>query len=127
MADATPNTGTDIEACWQQLETVCSNAIEISEKVAEHLDNGAPVHQVVLLLRKQARLSQQLRTGIVDGRPYLANAGSRGLKFATQMKALLDLEEKNYRLLSRKGMRLSGPRRSPAHNRSGGGDRQLRS
>ena len=111
MTDEKTESHTDIEARWLDLESTCSEAIKTSETVASHINDSAPAHQVVKLLRRQADLSEKLRRGLSDVESLAGTARTHGGQLAKGMKSLLDLETRNYQLLSSKGMRLSGPSR----------------
>ena len=111
MAEIKPETQVDIESRWRELELTCSQAIRMSETVAQQVIDSAPAHEVVKLLRRQADLSDQLLSRLSDAESLTGTAKTHGTQLAKQMKALLDLQDRNYRLLSRKGMRLSGPSR----------------
>ena len=111
MADRKAEIQVNIESRWLALETTCAEAIHLSKTVANHINDSAPAHQVVKLLRRQADLSDQLRLGLRDAESLAATARSHGAQLGEQMKLLLDLEDRNFQLLSRKGMRLSGPSR----------------
>ena len=67
MTDAEANVEAVVETRWQELETTCSEVIELSEAIARQLRDGAPTHQVVELLREQSRLAANLRDGIDAG------------------------------------------------------------
>ena len=95
-------------ARWNDLESTCSAALEVSQIIGRHLSGGSPAHAVVKSLRHEARLAAKLSRGIELIDPSSAIARDRSPRLAERMKSLLDLEHENYRLLSRKGVKLSG-------------------
>jgi hypothetical protein len=101
----------EIDALWQQLEATCAAAMRLSQDVETQLQQGADGHELVPLLRREAQLADQLYQGIhqLDQRPD-STIGARGKNLVRQMKDLLTMEQENYCLLSRKGVRLNGPR-----------------
>ena len=96
---------------WEELETVCAEALRLSQQVENRLQQGASSHELVPLLHSEAQLADQLHKGIqqLSQRPDLKAMVEDG-NLIGQMKNLLTLEQKNYRLLSRKGVRLNAPR-----------------
>ena len=96
---------------WTQLEAVCAEAMRLSRHVGSRLQQGAGSHELVPLLRREAKLADQLHKGI---RQFNQRPDSKAMiadeNLILQMKNLLAMEQKNYRLLSRKGVRLNAPR-----------------
>ena len=96
---------------WEELETVCAEALRLSQQVENYLQQGASSHELVPLLRREAKLADQLHKGI---RQFNQRPDSKAMiadeNLILQMKNLLAMEQKNYRLLSRKGVRLNAPR-----------------
>ena len=96
---------------WEQLEATCAEALRLSQHVKTRLQQGASSHELVPLLRSEAQLADQLHKGIqqLNQRPDL-KVMEQDKNLIRQMKNLLTMEQKNYRLLSRKGVRLNAPR-----------------
>ena len=68
------------------------------------------MHEFVPLLRRELRLADQLRKGICQLDPQPGEASeARHRQLAQHVRALLDTEQQNHQLLTRKGVRLSGP------------------
>ena len=115
--DATQKRSTSSPSLWQELEAVCAAAIRLSQDVAVHLRQGAKAHAFTPLLHREKELIDQLCGGIhlLDQQAPDATACSCRAHLAQQMQTLLDLEQQNHRLLSRKGIKLSGPQFNRYH------------
>ena len=95
---------------WQELEAACAAAIRLSQEVATCLQQGLGAHEFVPLLRRESQLADQLRQGIRQlGQQCQAADGNRREDLARHMQTLIEMEQQNYRLLTRKGVVLSGP------------------
>ncbi len=95
---------------WRDLERNCAAAIHLAQNIATHLERGAQAHEFVPLMQEELALTNQLRVDIgqLGQQPDLVDASRRdGL--ARQMRSLLELENRNHQLLTRKGVRLKGP------------------
>ncbi len=94
----------------EQLISTSKAALELSRRVHASLCAGAAPSGLVPLLRREAAMAHELRAGIkqlaaaVDMPPSNHRAELRA-----QLKALLNMEERNHRLLSRRGITLNTP------------------
>ena len=110
--------GTDSErseGLWDDLDNACEAAFGISRHLSDHLGKEASAGECVPLLQRQLDLAERIREGIGrlqvqrdSGRPWVAD-GARTQQLVGRLKDLLDLEQHNYDLLTRHGMRLKGP------------------
>ena len=103
------------EGLWDDLDHACQAAVGISQHLSDHLEKEASADECVSLLQRQLDLAETIRTGIGrlrvqrdSGRSWAAD-GTRSKQLAGRLKELLDLEQHNYDLLTRHGMRLKGP------------------
>lgn len=96
----------------EELETLCAALLYLSQQVAGALQQGAGAPVLVPLLRQELDLARRLQEGIFSSarQPGGARTGERRQRLASDLRALLDLEQDNHRLLSRRGIRLRGPR-----------------
>lgn len=95
----------------QTLTATCREAIRLSLDIAGRLQQGIPAHQLVPLLRQEAQLASQLQSGIRQfGQSSPSPDGGRWRsQMLQQMKELIEQEQQNHRLLSRRGVKLSAP------------------
>lgn len=95
---------------WQNLEIDCAAAICLAQDIATHLERGAQANEFVPLMRQELELTNQLRANIDQlGRHPAQVDAQRRDRLAQQMSSLLELENQNHQLLTRKGVRLKGP------------------
>lgn len=97
---------------WQALTDTCCAAVTLSRDIATRLRQGAPAHALIPQLQHQAELAEQLRTGIGQlGKeaPSPTSATQRA-RLLRQFEDLLAQEQENHRLMSRRGVKLSGAR-----------------
>ena len=96
---------------WSHLHAACSAALELSRQVHGALLQGAAAAALIPLLRREAELAREIQRSI-------ASHGAAGrqqtpppehAELMPQMAALVAMEEENHRLLSSRGVRLSGP------------------
>lgn len=94
----------------QGLAAQCSEALTLARQVAAALREGTPASQFLPLLRQEARLSREVRAEIarLNADPSQVTAAERDASLA-QLQAWVDQTQENHRLLSRRGIRLSGP------------------
>ncbi len=115
--DLNPDTQTS-EDLWRQIETSCTAAIRLSQDLTTHLQRGAQADEFVPLLHRELELTNQIRTDIHQlGRHSTPVDVPRRDHLAQQMRLLLDLEDQNHRLLTRKGVRLNNPSFTHRHRR----------
>ena len=100
---------------WDNLDNACEAAFGISRNLSDHLGKEASADQCVPLLQRQLDMAERIREGIGrlrvqrdSGRPW-ASDGARTQQLVGRLKDLLNLEQQNYDLLTRNGMRLKGP------------------
>jgi len=103
------------DGLWDDLDNACEAAFGISQNLTDHLGKEASANECVPLLQRQLDLAERIRQGIGrlrvqrdSGRPW-ASDGARTQHLVGRLKDLLDLEQQNYDLLTRHGMRLKGP------------------
>lgn len=116
-----PNTEDKSTGAWRDLEETCEAALRISREVASHIDGGAVVGAYLPLLRRQLDLAEEVRSRIArlgglgperldDERPHDGRQRVIG-----HLVELLDLEQSNQTMLSRRGARITaGPRLATA-------------
>ena len=115
--DPKPDTQTS-EDLWRQIETTCTAAIRLSQDLTTHLQRGARADEFVPLLRRELELTDQIRIDIHQlGRHSAPVDAPRRDRLARNMRLLLDLEDQNHRLLTRKGVRLNNPSLTHRHRR----------
>ena len=103
------------EGLWDDLDNACEAAFGISQHLSTHLEKEASADECVTLLQRQLDLAETIRAGIGrlrvqrdSGRTWAAD-GTRTKLLVGRLKELLDLEQHNYDLMTRNGMRLKGP------------------
>ena len=103
------------DGLWDDLDNACEAAFGISQHLSDHLGKEASANECVSLLQRQLDLAERIRQGIGrlrvqrdSGHPW-ASDGTRTQQLVGRLKDLLDLEQHNYDLLTRRGMRLKGP------------------
>lgn len=96
---------------WQALTVTCREAMRLSRDIAGRLQQGIPAHQLVPLLRQEAQLASQLQSGIrrFGQSSPSADFGRWRSQLLQQMKELIEQEQRNHHLLSRRGVKLSAP------------------
>ena len=103
------------EGLWNDLDNACEAAFGISQHLSDHLGKEASANECVPLLQRQLHLAEKIRQGIGrlrvqrDSGYSGASDGARTQQLVGRLKDLLDLEQQNYDLLTRHGMRLKGP------------------
>ncbi|MFA6108715.1 MAG: hypothetical protein WDA75_08100 [Candidatus Latescibacterota bacterium] len=92
------------------LAAQCSEALTLSLQVADALRQGMPAAQFLPLLRREAHLSRQVHAEIarLSADPGQTTAADRDASLV-QLRAWVDQTRENHRLLSCRGIRLSGP------------------
>ena len=108
-ADSTAGTS----SVWLELEAVCDEAIEASRHVGACLDEGVAAVEFVPLLRRELDLARTIGRQLKDIAPADVPALPDGRaaardRLAHRLHELLDLEKHNQRLLSRRGVVISG-------------------
>ena len=95
---------------WQTLIAACGDAIGLSRDIASRLQQGAAARELESLLRREAQLAHQLQAGIgrLGQQKPDPESGVYRTRLLGQMRDLLDLEQQNHRLLSRRGVKLTG-------------------
>jgi len=103
------------DGLWDDLDNACEAAFGISQHLSDHLGKEASADECVPLLQRQLDLAERIRQGIGrlrvqrDSGRHWASDGARTQQLVGRLKDLLDLEQQNYHLLTRHGMRLKGP------------------
>ena len=103
------------DGLWDDLDNACEAAFGISQHLSDHLEQEASANECVSLLQRQLDLAERIRQGIGrlrvqrDSGHRWASDGARTQQLVGRLKDLLDLEQQNYDLLTRHGMRLKGP------------------
>lgn len=94
----------------QGLAAQCSEALTLARQVATALREGISASQFLPLLRREAHLSRQVRAEIarLSADPDQTTAVDRDASLV-QLRAWVDQTRENHRLLSSRGIRLSGP------------------
>jgi len=109
-----PKTASD----WLDLEEACEAALSLSREVASHLDGGAGVGVYLPLLRRQLDLAEEVRSRIARlgglGGGDAGRQNERRQRVIGHLVELLDLEQSNQTLLSRRGARISSGTRMGA-------------
>ena len=101
---------------WLDLDASCEAAVGLSEAVGNHLTSNAPASDVVPLLERQLQLTVSIRDRIAQvGESVTAGDMSPRSddrlrdSITDRLRTLLELEDRNRRLLSRTGVKLHGP------------------
>ena len=107
-----PNTESDSAGAWLSLEQNCEAALRLSREVATHIGGGAGAGDYLPLLKRQLALAEEVRSEIARlGGLGPGHAGERRQRVMGHFVELLDLEQRNQTMLSRRGARISvGPR-----------------
>jgi hypothetical protein len=92
------------------LAAQCSEALTLARQVAAALREGTPASQFLPLLRQEARLSREVRAAIarLSADPSQVTTADRDASLV-QLRAWVEQTRENHRLLSHRGIRLSGP------------------
>ena len=108
-----PNTEAKSTGAWLDLEETCEAALRLSREVASHIDGGAGVGVYLPLLRRQLDLAEEVRSRIARLGGLGPNRQDRGhqdegrQRVVGHLVELLDLEQRNQTMLSRRGARIS--------------------
>ena len=94
---------------WKQAEKTCQTAIELARSVGSRLGKGAAAHTLVALLRQELQLASRLRQEIGRIDPSQTGFTARRDRLAKKLQELAGLEDRNRKLLSRRGILLNGP------------------
>ena len=94
---------------WQQAEETCQTAIELARSVGSRLGKGAAAHTLLALLRQELQLASRLRSEISKIDPSQTGFVARRDRLAQKLRELAGLEDRNRKLLSRRGVLLNGP------------------
>ena len=94
---------------WQQAENTCETAIELARSVGAKLGKGAAAHTLVALLRQELQLASRLRSEISKIDPSQTGFVTCRDRLAHKLCELAELEDRNRKLLSRRGVLLNGP------------------
>jgi len=107
-----PNTESRSAGAWLDLEQTCEAALRLSREVALHIDGGARAGDYLPLLGRQLALAEEVRSQIARlGGLGPHRDGERRQRVIGHLVELLDLEQSNQTMLSRRGARISaGPR-----------------
>ena len=99
------------ERAWRDLHSACDGALRLSQKVAAHLQQGSPARQLIPLLRRELELANSIRGGIHQlGKADSATFSRPAHELLSQtVEALLDQQHRNRQLLTRRGVKITGP------------------
>lgn len=102
------NTESGSAGAWLNLEQTCEAALRLSREVASHIDGSAGVGDYVPLLRRQLILADEVRSQIARlGGLGPSRHGERRKRVIGRLVELLDLEQSNQTMLSRRGARIT--------------------
>ncbi len=93
----------------RQAEETCQTAIKLARAVGSRLGQGAAAHTLVALLRQELQLASRLRSEISKIDPAQTGFAERRDRLAKKLRQLTVLEDRNRKLLSRRGVLLNGP------------------
>ena len=97
---------------WQALTDTCGTAVALSRDIATRLRQGTPAHALIPQLQAQAKMAEQLRTGIgqLEKEAPSPTSATQRARLLRQLEDLLAQEQENHDLMNRRGVKLSGPR-----------------
>jgi hypothetical protein len=111
MTNAIPVPAAKSDA-WSSLEHSCASALALSRDIHERLQSGASPTELVPLLQREREAVVDVRDVIAEavGSPPAGGAQRRD-DVARQLSELMEIDDRNRELMSRRGVQLRGPRR----------------
>ena len=107
---------TGAQSFWDAVEATCLAAVDLSRQVSSLLDRGCNADECTPLLEREKELLGRLGMQIqqVAGEEPDSQARKRRDRVLAQMKALIEQDDRNRRVLSRRGLSVNaGGRRRP--------------
>jgi hypothetical protein len=115
---------------WTDLEERCDTALSLSRDLLARLEDGTDAVDLVPLLTREQEALEDLLTGIGQVRDAgpgdAATAADRDAirqSVATNLRELLQTDDRSRQILSRRGVRLRAPRGRRFAHRAGGARR----
>lgn len=115
---AAPITAGAATDSWTELEGCCLTALSASRAILQQLEAGAEADQLVPLLMQEREAVTRMQAEIARfGGQLPAQGASQRDEIATHLTELARTDEQSRALLSRRGVRLRGPKQRFRHRR----------
>lgn len=108
---AAEHTQIQYDTALAQLGDQCNQCIDLAQQVRSELQTGTSAHDLTPLLRQSAAEVARLQQGIHTLAQHPPQEAREAMRLLVErMRALLDLEEGNHRVLTSKGLPINRPR-----------------